>query len=72
MYAVTGICRYLESDSVQSYRNPTDCMKFDKVLRRTEGVELITFNLLQVEKHSASGDTRTYDLRYVILICNAH
>ena len=39
MYAVTGICRYWESDSVQSYRNPTDCMKFDRVLRRTEGVE---------------------------------
>ena len=41
MYAVTGICRYLESDSVQSYRNPTDCMKFERVLRVTEGVEKI-------------------------------
>ena len=39
MYAVTGICRYWESDSVQSYQNPTDCMKLDRVLRRTEGVE---------------------------------
>ena len=39
MYAVTGICRYWESDSVQSYRNPTDCMKFERVLRVTEGVE---------------------------------
>ena len=39
VYAVTGICRYWESDSVQSYRNPTDCMKFERVLRVTEGVE---------------------------------
>jgi len=28
------------------------------VMIRTEGVELIIFNLLQVEKYSASGDTR--------------
>ena len=39
VYAVTGICRYWESDSVQSYQNPTDCMKFERVLRVTEGVE---------------------------------
>ena len=39
VYAVTGICRYLESDSVQSYQNPTDCMKMGRVLRRTEGDE---------------------------------
>ena len=25
--------------SVQSYQNPTDCMKLDRVLRVTEGVE---------------------------------
>ena len=25
--------------SVQSYQNPTDCMKFERVLRVTEGVE---------------------------------
>ena len=39
VYAVTGICRYLESDSVQSYQNPTDCIELDRVLRRTEGDE---------------------------------